>query len=168
LQEAAEDRRLDVVEAIIELGYRMDLISAISLGRSDLVAKIIKNDPSAIYGFPKTGGGRMRQTPLMVEVGLGEKEIVELLLNAGADVNETYTLGFRSGPPQCGTATILYFAVLFRRIDLIELLMLHGANPKVDCDGASLLEYTKKYRTPEIVTLLEKGWPKKSQPSLRD
>src|SRR5262249_33546961 len=99
LQCAAQDRRMDVVEAIIESGYSMDLISAILLRRSDLVAKMIQDDPSAVNGPKMTEEERSQQgleTPLMIAVRRGENEIVELLLNAGANVNEKYSLAFRS------------------------------------------------------------------------
>lgn len=166
LQNAAGAKRLDVIEAIIKSGYRMDPTSAILIGRNDLVAKMIQEDSSIVNNpkmAEKEAAQQERETPLMVAVGQGEKKAVEILLDAGADVNEKYQLGFRSGPPHCGTVTALSIAVVLKKIDLIELLLQFGANPAVDCDGSSLLEYSRKYCSPEVVTLLEKEWPKKTQ-----
>ncbi len=124
LQHPAQDRRTDVVEVILGSGHQMDLISAISPGSNDLVAKMIRDNPSAINGRQNSP-----EKPLMTAVRRGEEKIVELLLNAGAEVNEKYSLGARSGPPHCGMVTALSIAVVLRKTEFIELLIPYGVDP---------------------------------------
>jgi ankyrin repeat protein len=87
LQKAAEEKKRDVCEAILEAGFPIDLATALRLGKRDLVKRMIKDNPAIAK---EADGGKdlwANTTPLGVAAAQGDKEIVELLLKAGTPVN---------------------------------------------------------------------------------
>lgn len=172
---AAQEKNLDVVNAILDSGYKMDLISAIYLGDSELVAKLIRENPQSVnisrppvQSEERSGTGSW--SPLMVAVWQEDKKIVQMLLEAGADVNDKAESRVVSGPPRCRTVTPLTNALTARNAALVELLLRHGADLEIDCglewDGIkSLRQFVEKHRSnypAEIIALIEKEWPKKN------
>lgn len=175
LRSAARDKNLEVMKAILGSGYKMDLISAIYLGDHELIAKLIQEDPKSVNRLADPKRERATDdsgnwSPLMIAVWQKDKKIVQMLLDAGADVNDKTGLGFSSGPPRCRTITPLTNALTFREVEIVELLLRHGADLEIDCglewDGIkNLRQFIEKYRSnypPEIIALLEKEWPKKN------
>ena len=83
-------------------------------------------------------------TPLHNAVDSDDKEIVELLVNNGADVNATHN----------GGGTPLHWAARKGHKQIVELLIANGANVNAqDEDGGTPLFYTSN---PEIADLLRK------------
>ncbi|MDX2044975.1 MAG: ankyrin repeat domain-containing protein [Acidobacteriota bacterium] len=171
LRHAANDKNLEVIKVILESGYKMDLISAIYLGDSELVAKLILEDPKSVNRLANGTEGRKENSfgnwsPLMIAVWQKDKKIVQMLLDAGADVNDKTSLRFSSGPPRCMTITALTNALTFKNTEMLELLLRHGASKDIDCGGGETLMQHLKDRyaayPPEIIALLEKEWPKKN------
>lgn len=95
-----------------------------------------------------------------------DKKIVQMLLDAGADVNDKTGLGASSGPPRCMIITPLTNALTFRDREMLELLLRHGASTDIDCGfSETLMQHIKAnavYYSKEIIALLEKEWPKKN------
>ena len=83
-------------------------------------------------------------TPLHNSVDSDDKDIVELLIKNGADVNATHN----------GGGTPLHWAARKGQKEIVELLISYGANVNTqDEDGGTPLYYTSN---PEIVDLLSK------------
>lgn len=90
------------------------------------------------------------RSPLYWAVFNGEKELVKLLVEKGADVNA------RGGPYRC---TPLYWAAFYGDIDTAELLIANGADFMArDGDGETPLHYAAWNGQLEMVEfLIEKG-----------
>lgn len=175
LRSAARNKNLEVMKAILESGYKMDLISAIYLGDHELIAKLIQEDPKSVNRLADGSGERKENSygnwsPLMIAIWQKDLKIVQMLLDAGADVNDKTGSRVISGPPRCGTVTSLTNALTAGSAELVELLLRQGADLEIDCglqlDGIkNLRQFIEKYRSyypPEIIALLEKEWPKKN------
>ena len=171
LRYAANNKNLEVIKVILESGYKMDLISAIYLGDYELIAKLIRENPQSvnISRRPVQEGERTETgnwSPLMVAVWQKDKKLVQMLLDAGADVNDKTSLRFSSGPPRCMAITPLTNALTFRDAEMVKLLLLHGANTDIDClTQETLMQHVRAnadYYSKEIIALLEKEWPKKN------
>ncbi|MBP6824724.1 MAG: ankyrin repeat domain-containing protein [Acidobacteria bacterium] len=175
LRSAARNKNLEVMKAILESGYRMDLISAIYLGDHELIAKLIQEDPKSVNRLADGSEERKENSygnwsPLMIAIWQKDLKIVQMLLDAGADVNDKTGSRVISGPPRCGTVTSLTNALTAGSAELVELLLRHGADLEVDCglqwggimNLRQFIEKHRSYYPPEIISLLEKEWPKKN------
>ena len=152
LQKAAEESKTAVVDAILASGYPIDLRTAVMLKRRDLVKKMVREDPAVAANPSATLGLWGGATPLAIAAGQGDIEIVQLLLDAGADVNEgTYM------PNAGGTATALTNAVWAGDSKIVELLLSRGAKPNVTGGKfyPTVLDFSRANSGPELVKLLE-------------
>jgi len=159
LHKAAEENRQEIVDAILASNPKVDLRTAVMLGKRDLIKKVLNDDPTAARR-PTDGAGLWgAKTPLGVAAGRKDRELVQLLLDAGADVNEG-TINPNAG----GGATALTNAVWAGDKDVVKLLLDRGA--KTDVVGGkfypTILDYARKHSAPEIVELLEKAGAKGS------
>src|SRR5579871_2126625 len=154
LQRAAEENRLAVVDAILASGYKLDLRSAIMVKKRDLVKKMLKDDPNLARQPSNASGLWGDTTPLGLAARQKDKEIVKLLLDSGADVNEGTDM-----PNAGGNATALTNAVWAGDKEIVKLLLDRGA--KTDVVGGKfyrrILDYARKHSSREIVELLEKA-----------
>jgi len=159
LQRAAEENRSAVVDAILASGYKLDLRTAIMIKKRDLVKQMLKDDPKLARQPSKASGLWGDTTPLGLAARQKDKEIVELLLDAGADVNEGTFM-----PNAGGNATALTNAVWSGDKEIVKLLLDHGA--KTDVVGGKfypkILDYAREHSAREIVELLEKAGAKGS------
>lgn len=86
------------------------------------------------------------KTPLFQAASDGSIDIIQLLLDAGADVNAVDDRGNNA----------LREAALGKHPNVVKLLCEIGANPwHANQDGETMVSIARKYSTPEIVTLLE-------------
>jgi ankyrin repeat protein len=159
LQNAAQMERKDVSEAILEAGFPIDMTTALWLGKRDLVKKMIKDNPA--IAKQADGGSDLwgNTTPLGVAAGQGDKEIVELLLKAGARVNAA------THRPAAGDLTALSNAVLAKQFEVAEILCKAGAECNVSAGKfyPRLLDYATKHSEPKMVELLKKYGGKSSE-----
>lgn len=153
LQVAAQLGQIPVVEAILESGYPCDLTSAVMLGKRELAIRLVRENPSALkrqYATANLWGG---DTPLAVAAGQGDFELVNIFLDAGADVND----GAEMPNAGSGKATALTNAVWAGHKEVVELLLRRGAS--TDVVGGkfytTILDYARAHSSPEIVSLLE-------------
>jgi hypothetical protein len=148
LQEAAEVDRLDVVEAILAAGHKLDLWTAVRLGKRDDVKRMLKEDPAVATTRPAGKGESRRQPALAVAARRGDRELVRLLLDAGADVNDTTPSLVSHGAP------VLWYAVVGGDKEVVDLLLRRGA--RVSGWGREdPLGYAREHSGREIVALLE-------------
>jgi ankyrin repeat protein len=86
-------------------------------------------------------------TPLHVAATYGYSEIVEFLLNHGADPNIREKYG----------CTPLHYATWFGNSKVVKVLLNHGADPNIrDKQGATPLHYAAAFDYPKIVEVLHK------------
>jgi ankyrin repeat protein len=159
LQRAAEGGHQAVAEAILASGYKLDLRTAVMLKKRDVVQKMLKDDPK-LARQPNNGSGLWgNTTPLGLAVGQKDRELVQLLLDAGADVNEGTFM-----PNAGGEATALTNAVRAGDKQIVKLLLDRGA--KTDVVGGkfypTILDYARKHSDAEMVELLVKAGAKAS------
>lgn len=150
LQKAAEDERLDVVDAIVSAGHKLDLRSAVRLGKRDLVKQMLTDDPGLAKRPTKASPRWGSNTPLGLAAGQRDRELVRLLLDAGADVDEA-----KPGLTDHG-APALFNAVRGGDKDIVELLVRHGARV-AGWGQYDPLVYAREHASSEIVALLEKA-----------
>jgi ankyrin repeat protein len=147
LQRAAAENRPAVVDAILASGYKLDLRTAIMIKKRDAVKKMLKDDPKLARQPSKGSNLWGGTTPLGLAALQKDKELVELLLEAGADVNE---------------GTFMTNAVWAGDKEIVKLLLDRGA--KTDVTGGkfypTILDYARKHSDREIVELLEKAGAK--------
>ena len=159
LQNAAQMEHRDVCEAILEAGFAIDLTTALWLGKRDLVKKMIKENPA--IAKQADGGADLwgNTTPLGIAAGQGDREIVELLLKAGAPVNAV------THRPVAGDLSALSNAVLAKQYEIAEILCKAGADCNVSAGKfyPRLLGYALKHSEPKMVELLKKYGGKPSE-----
>jgi ankyrin repeat protein len=158
LQKAAQEGWTNVCEVIIASGFPIDLSSALRLGKRDLAKKMIKDNPKSVKMVEEDSDLWRNTSPLGVAASQGDKEMVELLLKAGAPVNAV------TDRPNGGPTTALCNAVWAGRYEIAEVLCKAGA----DCNMTGgkyyrrLLDYALKHSDKKMVDLLVKHGAKPS------
>ena len=125
---AAENGSKEVVKLLIKYGANVNAYGAVSV---PVTATLHVFAPRVI---------KISKTPLHIAVERGYKDIAELLIKHGADVNAKDRYG----------ETPLHYAARVGRRDIAELLIKHGANvnakdmySKTSCDYAEMDELIK-------------------------
>uniref|UniRef100_A0AAR2KHW5 BTB domain-containing protein n=1 Tax=Pygocentrus nattereri TaxID=42514 RepID=A0AAR2KHW5_PYGNA len=119
-------RKLDAASTeakfLQDLGFRM-----LNCGRTDLVKQAINLlGPDGINSRSEQG-----MTPLMYACARGDEAMVQMLLDAGADINSEVPNTVHQHPsiyPETRQATALTFAVLHQHIPVLQLLLDARAN----------------------------------------
>jgi ankyrin repeat protein len=162
IQDAAAQGHQGLVDAILEAGGKVDLVTVLVLKKRDLAIRMLMEDAEVIVGG---GGGadlRWNTTPLGLAAGQGDLELVKLLLEAGAPLDDpTHVV------PAGGTATPLCNAVWAKQTEMVEFLLKRGASTEVVGGKfySSITDYAKKHSDKRIVELLEGNQNNNGQPS---
>lgn len=103
-------------------GAKLELSSAAALGEVDACRQMLDADPELA-----TKRNAARQSPLMYAARSGQKEVVQLLLDRGADPNQ----------PEWNSETgaALHAASGENFPEIMKLLLEHGANPNGEMDS---------------------------------
>lgn len=114
IEAAAQTAQTTIAEHLLAAGAPLGICTAAVLGRRETVERLL---PEAPGGANATGAHGL--SLLYHAVASGQREIAELLLAHGADVNAG-----------AGRFTALHGAVLFNQPALAQRLLAHGADPR--------------------------------------
>jgi ankyrin repeat protein len=122
IEAATQLGRRDIIEYLLGKGAPLDLFTACVLGRGDVVQAELGGDPR----LARARG--VHDLPVLYFAAIGgQREVAELLLAAGADVNDA-----------APAAAPIHGAVMGRSAELVTWLLAHGADPSVpDHEGRS-------------------------------
>ncbi len=109
------DRYQKTREYLLSIGAQLDIFSAIALNQSDLVSSLIETNPEILNH--RLGLAKNESQPLHFAVEENMTQIVELLLEKGADLNAQNSWGI----------TPLCLATVADNQTIIELLMTKNA-----------------------------------------
>jgi uncharacterized protein len=139
VEAATQLGRRDIIEYLLGRGAPLDLFTACVLGRRDVVEAELAADPARA----RARGVHELPTLYFAAIG-GQREVAELLLAAGAGVNDA-----------APSAAPIHGAVMGRSPELIEWLLAHGADPAApDYDGRSARQLAEAMHAPELARLL--------------
>ncbi|HXN72664.1 MAG TPA: ankyrin repeat domain-containing protein [Candidatus Acidoferrales bacterium] len=115
-----------VAKLLLEHGADVTIRAAVALADTKRVRELVTENPAVLREIHWTGGGL-----LSLAVNHGHIEIVRLLLDLGADVDERVMLDELEEPtPSWGTP--LWYAALAGQRDIVELLLDRGADPNAN------------------------------------
>lgn len=128
----AADPRNDDAEAypaiahlLLRRGAELTLNAAVALGDGQHVRELVKCDASVLGRVGKNGG------LLTLAVNHGQLEMVRLLLDIGADVDERVMLE-ELEEPTVSWGMPLWYAALANDADIVKLLLDRGADPNAN------------------------------------
>ena len=141
------NRRWAMVGYLLGKGAKLELSSAAALGDVKACRELLDSDPGLA-----TQLNSARQSPLMYAARSGQKETLQLLLDAGADPNVPEWLS--------ETGAALHGASGENLLDVMEVLLEHGANPNGEVDSSScclgIVKYHHKGKAQKARKLLRK------------
>jgi ankyrin repeat protein len=115
-----------IAELLLEHGAELTIRAAVALADTTRVRELVRANPAVLHEIHWTNGGL-----LSLAVNHGHVEIVRLLLDLGADVDERLMLDELEEPtPSWGTP--LWYASLAGQRDIVELLLDRGADPNAN------------------------------------
>jgi len=115
-----------IAKLLLEYGAELTIRAAVALADAKRVRELVGENPAVLREIHWTKGGL-----LTLAVNHGHLEIVRLLLDLGADVDERVMLEELEEPtPSWGTP--LWYAALAGRRDIVELLLDRGADPNAN------------------------------------
>ncbi len=115
-----------IAERLLEHGAEVTIYAAVALADSQRIRELISADPGLLRQIDWRGGGL-----LTLAVKHGHLEIVRLLLDLGADVDERTTL-HELEEPTLSWGGPLWHAALANQRDIAELLLDRGADPNAN------------------------------------
>lgn len=122
---ALYSRREEIARLLVDRGAEVNIWTAAAMGDSSAVERELAANPALIAGYSSDGW-----TPLHLAAFFGHKDLVEFLVNRGADVKA------RSANTMCNFP--LHAAVAARHTEVAAILLSHGA----EIDGRQAGGYT--------------------------
>jgi ankyrin repeat protein len=115
ITKAAYYRKKEVVQVLLGTGLELSIFEAAATGQTPRVKELVKKDPSLANSFSTDGF-----TPLGLAVFFGNKDSVEALLAAGANVNLPSRESMKVTP--------LHSAAAAKEVEIARLLIASGAD----------------------------------------
>ena len=168
---AAASGRIDITKLLLDHGANINELSdrlneppifqAVRRRHADEVTLLLERgaDPNHVWA---TG-----DTILHMAVGMGNKEIVKILLNAGMDVNASDNDG--RTPLYAAASGFMLEEFGFEHSDVITMLVTHGADLyHRDKNGDTPLEYAREgeFELKEAIKILERLQEKYPSPTM--
>jgi uncharacterized protein len=142
IEAAAQMANREIAEMLIAQGAPIDICTAASLGRIDLVEEMLDDDPSL-----KDAKGAHGIPLLYFPAVVGRVDIAALMIERGADINA----GEGSVPPLTGAA-------MFGKADMARWLLAQGADPLIgDYEGKTALEVAEANGHEEVAAVLREA-----------
>lgn len=133
-----------LVSYLLERLPELDLFEAAATGQIHLVKDFIKEDPDQVNDYAPDGF-----TALGLAAYFGHTDVVALLIENGADVNQVSNNGMEVAP--------LHAAVAHRHMPITKILLEHGANANARQKlGVTALHSAAHQGDSEIIELLLK------------
>lgn len=110
------------VEELLEAGPALNIFEAAATGQTARVRELLAVNPALVNAYAPDGFH-----PLGLAAFFGNKETVDALLQAGADVNQQSREAMK--------VSALHSAAAARRPDIVEMLLAKGANPHLRAEG---------------------------------
>lgn len=114
-----------VAQLLIEHGAEITINAAVALADAPRIRDLIQADPNSLRHIGRNGG------LLTLAVNHGHLEIIRLLLDLGADVDERIMLE-ELEEPTLSWGTPLWHAALANYLDITRLLLDRGADPNAN------------------------------------
>ena len=167
----------DRVDELLASGIELNVYEAAATGQTERVRELIAADPSLINSHSVDGF-----TPLGFAVFFAHPETVDVLLDAGADVNLASKESMKVAPLASASAsgqyeiakkliahganvncrassdfTPLHESAASGRLEFAKLLLTHGADVNAKTtEGKTALDYAREHNREEMVELLRK------------
>lgn len=131
-----------------------DAVDFLIRNGADINRRIWNHEPGYAEHSGSSGfaGDHCGRTPLMAAAGAGNVRSVELLIEAGADVNAT---------DYCGETALMYAASSYQGDDaaqIAELLLKNGADPNVvDHFGQTVWDYAEHFGMENVANVLKQA-----------
>lgn len=130
LEEAVHYRRWETASRLVERGAVVSIHTAAAMGRTDLIAGMLDVDPEQLEARDDS-----MESPLLMAARHGRTEVVELLLQCGADPNTANRW----------QTSALREAILQGHTEVVEQLLTAGADPtKTDRSGSTAFELVEE------------------------
>ena len=141
-----------VARLLLDHGAEITIRAAVALGDESRIRELVSADPDLLRQIGQGGG------LVSLAVNHGKLEIVRLLLDLGADVNERIMLDQLEQPtPSSGMP--LWYAAFAGRLDIAQLLLDRGADPNANvyASGWPLLHAWRNKHEAVKRLLLDRG-----------
>jgi ankyrin repeat protein len=139
IEAATQMGRRDIIDYLVSQGAPVDFFTACVMGRLEQVEAELASDP----GRARARGVHDLPAIYFAAIG-GQLEVAELLLAAGADVNET-----------APAAAPIHGAVMGGRPEVVRWFLERGADPSLsDFEGRSARELAVALQRPQLIALL--------------
>ena len=141
---AAHHDQVEVVDAMIELGFSMDFCEAVANGHTEIVKKMIIPNPDLNAAFSKDGW-----SGLQLAAYFGHADELDLLIGYGCDLDARSKSNYHAG------TTALLAAIAAGYDEFVDILCGKGANPNVaDDTGATPMHAAAAKNNAEVVGIL--------------
>lgn len=108
-------RKTEIVELLVRSVVELNIFEAAATGQRQRIRRLLEQDRSLANAYSSDGF-----TPLGLAAYFGHKEIAEILLDAGAEVNASSQNEMKVAPIHAAAST--------GQIEVARLLVAHGAN----------------------------------------